>query len=932
MIARDHPRPLVDDRAGPPRGLGRPCWGRSPRAVPRGTRSPRRPASRSTEAIARAKPGDVITLAAGTYPGPIRLPAGVGLRGAGYRETTIDAGDGGGRRGDRGGTGAEVADLRIKGGQDGPARRRVPRASSSAGSTRPAAINGIRFLDVTGGRIEDVIARREPLRDPRRRAGATTWSSTARWPTTTASASASPRARATRRSTTASSGTSTGVFVGDRPGRPARPQPLLHARSRGSWRDQLGRRSLDDWKYLCGARRPLRRAPGRRSATPRPATIGRRGRSPGRSRGRRRRTGASRRSTGSRPRTGTSTATARTGRFDAGAFEVATTPARPADGTLTVRSDAGIKSAGIFDGNGREVAYLFHNLPLPAGEHPFWFPARDALGRKIPAGTYEVRSVEADHRWDYLGWVGDTGEAYPPGHTASVGLAGVAFDDAGRLFAAQGWSEDATNVRGYDAATGKVALDLRRVVDGQCGFATGPDGALYFAQPGEAGNWDLSRIDPARREGDRRRAKGPVARPARPLRGRLRPGRARRQALRPDTAGEQGLDRRRRRVAVGVGRRPGAVVHRVGPDDPRRLGHQRGQARAGARARRQGRLGAGFHEPRRRAALAAGDGRLAIAHGRRGTGPRPRCCPTRRPRPTSGWTIGRGDGPYGPYLPDRFLFQQAPGHPRPPRRAGARAPGASWPSSTRTGCSSSTRQGHYLWGTFGVFGNNTAPSFADPRRVYDTDGRRSLQMTVGPTARGTWRPEGSSTCPSSGRFLRRFRLRGQDLRRLPRQHAGPAVRRPDPLPLRRLPGRSHLRHHRRREAGLVLRAQGHEPRRPARRARRRRGRHGPRRQAVPRDPLRTASSSSSPTATCSASSIERRPVGRSSGTPRGTPTARWPTGCRAARRCPGPARIHSPYTFKPEEIERLHLRLHRRPGRVHRQRPPQGLARRRSGS
>src|SRR5207247_8959818 len=64
--------------------------------------------------------------------------------------------------------------------------------------------------------------------------------------------------------------------------------------------------------------------------------------------------------------------TARAGRYDVGAFEVPppSSPTRPPDGILTVRSDQGIKSAGVFAPGGKAVGFLFHNLPLPAGPHP----------------------------------------------------------------------------------------------------------------------------------------------------------------------------------------------------------------------------------------------------------------------------------------------------------------------------------------------------------------------------------------------------------------------------------------------------------------------------------------------------------------------------------------------------------------------------------
>src|SRR5262249_34186909 len=126
---------------------------------------------------------------------------------------------------------------------------------------------------------------------------------------------------------------------------------------------------------------------------------------------------------------------ARADRHDVGAFEVppADAPPRPPDGTLSVRSDAGLKSAGIFAPGGREVAYLFHNLPLAAGPRASWPPSRDFEGRPIAAGTYELRVVESALRWEYLHGVGNSGEIFPPGRTAPARPSSCAFDGHGRL-------------------------------------------------------------------------------------------------------------------------------------------------------------------------------------------------------------------------------------------------------------------------------------------------------------------------------------------------------------------------------------------------------------------------------------------------------------------------------------------------------------------
>ena len=157
--------------------------------------------------------------------------------------------------------------------------------------------------------------------------------------------------------------------------------------------------------------------------------------------------------------------------------------------------------------------------------------------------------------------------------------------------------------------------------------------------------------------------------------------------------------------------------------------------------------------------IAAGHGRLAIATGAEGM-VRVLTLADPKAKAKSGWTLGRGDGPFGPYLPDRFLFQDAPGAPRP-HVALALGPKGELAVVDSNRLLVFDEAGHYRWGTFGVFGNNTAPSFADPRRVYDTDGRRSLQLTVGPDGKGTWRPEGVFDVPVSGRFLGDFPFEGK---------------------------------------------------------------------------------------------------------------------------------------------------------------------------
>ncbi len=704
------------------------------------------------EAISRAKSGDVISLAAGTYAGGIRLPAGVGLRGAGYRETMIVSPQGGIGVAIEGGQGAEVSDLSIRGGKTalmvndatGAIVRRV-RVSE--------ATNGIRFSDVTGGRIENVIGdgNRYGVVVTRGRGVAVVNCSLAESKSLGLSL-ASGSGHAAFNNCVA--GSSTGVFVGTVEGI-VLDHNLYFTVFVGKLRDEIGRRSLDDWKYLSGLDA---------HSVEIPVTYN------GAGAGDYRPTGTLAWSLARAATTDWGVAKlagfdapdrdieghARAGRFDVGAYEITPTPSRPADGALAVRSDAGIKSAGIFDGQGREVAYLFHNLPLPAGEHPYWFPVRDYLGRPIPAGSYEVRSIEADHRWEYLGWVGDTGEASPSGHTASGGYSTVVFDDGGRLIAAQGWSEDATNLRCFDAATGKITWTFPGASP-VGGFSLGSDGALYFGYQGSQG-WDLLRIESA------------TGRVLSDANGRMRA----RLDVAKDVWGMVELDgnlfqtdTKANKVRIGPSDGSGwrTSVDIPAPSCPAadRTTHVVWVISEGKKVLALGPDGSVVAERDFTAlapkALAAGHGRLAIATGAEGL-VRVLEVPDPKAKAKSGWSVGRGDGPFGPYLPDRFLFQQAPGAPNSGVGL-ALGPHGELAVIDQNRLLVFDAKGTYLWGSFGVFGNGTAPSYSDPMRIYDTDGRRSLLLNDSGDGSPIWQPGVYYDLPVSGLMLGDFAVDGK---------------------------------------------------------------------------------------------------------------------------------------------------------------------------
>ncbi len=162
---------------------------------------------------------------------------------------------------------------------------------------------------------------------------------------------------------------------------------------------------------------------------------------------------------------------------------------------MTVAAGIGITSAGVFDGKGKLVAYLFQGLPLRAGKYPFWLPGRSYKGRVIEAGEYEVRQVESKLDWEYLGWIANTSESDVPGNSCAVNPRLVAFDNAGRLIAGRGLSEARDQIRGFEGATGK-GLWVHQGSSDMLGLVVAADGLLYVLRDG-VHETRLTRLDPA---------------------------------------------------------------------------------------------------------------------------------------------------------------------------------------------------------------------------------------------------------------------------------------------------------------------------------------------------------------------------------------------------------------------------------------------------
>jgi hypothetical protein len=697
-------------------------------------------------AVSRARSGDVITLPEGTFPGGIKLPDGVSLRGAGFRKTILDA-----RKVEvglsiNGGSGAEVADLTIS----GATRTDLAVKGASAVAVRrvrtTGSINGIQFTDVDKGRIENVVS------DDNRYGILVGGGSDNVVVNCTMARNAgiglslASGARPSAFNNCVAEG-STGVYVGESVVGPKLDHNLYFTLFTGKMGEQLGRRSLGDWKYLSGldARSVQMPVKFQGPATGDYRPIGALGWSLERAvtsdwgiaalGG----VDAPDRDIDGQPRVG---------RTDLGAFEVALTPPRPADGVVKVASGAGLTSAGVFEPKGHEVEYLFHNMPMEAGEYPFWLASRDFLGRPIPPGGYEVRSVESDFRWAYLGWIGDNGEAYPSSKTAPVSPSHLAFDGAGHLLVGHGWSEDATNLRGYDVATGKVDWTFGGS-SMMYGLTVGGDGMASIIRDGGPKKGELTRIDPKT---------GVLV----PLEGQPT-GRA--LIDKGDSAGIAELDGRiyladraanKLRFGPADGSRWDGAIDVPMPSSPA----------ADAKTKVIWVISAGQKvlaiSPEGKilqdrdfsqyapAALSASNGRLAIATRVDGK-VHILDLPDPKTRATAERSVGRGDGPAGPFLPDRFLFQRAPGQSDGGVSV-ALGSGGELAVAENGRVLAFDAQGKPTWNTFGVFGNGTAPSFADPGRVFDTGGRRSMLIEAGADGAGTWRPGTYYDLPASGEY------------------------------------------------------------------------------------------------------------------------------------------------------------------------------------
>ncbi len=698
-------------------------------------------------AVAGARPGTTVQLVAGTYQGGVTLPPGVSLRGAGYARTIIDASGQPVGIDVAGGAKATIAELTVC----GATRIDIAVHDSSGtvvrGVRTTGSINGVTFSNVNGGRMENVLSdgNRYGLVAGAGKHNVIVNCTAARNSSLGISLPAGDGTVVFNNCVVESA---TGLYLGSAVTNAHIDYNLYSALYAGKLEGQLGRKSIGEWSYLCGQDAhsvtlpvtfshpdagdftPVNRLSWALDRTPvtgfgasifagvaAPALDilgGKRGQS-----------------------------------LDLGAFSAHLTPARPADGMFVVKSGVGITSAGVFSKAGKEICYLFQNLPLAKGTYAFWLPSRDFQYRPIAAGGYDVRTVESQLRWDYLGKIGDTGKESPFGADAPLGAARLAFDAEGRLIAGNdGWAEDFIDERGYDGHTGKYLWSFRAGADTH-GIVVGQDGTAYLLRGSEK-DARLTRLNPKTGQVQTWKDGGYSA---------ILPGGGKMNGI-TELNGmlyltdDAGVDVVKAATPVAATTLPLPGASYPSADQHNNVVWILAQGKLFVEKPKFDAISmlmpiaSPVESP---CALAVCNGRMAIASQTLGKIFLFDCTDPKNLKPLG--SIGSGDGPYGAFAPDRFTFQRGPNHP-------GYSPSMALSPTGELAVGDGIRilvfdaQGKSLWYSFGVFGNGTTPSYGvTPRRFDVTDWSMALDLK-----NGTWQPEAYWQHPA---FSAKSQFRGE---------------------------------------------------------------------------------------------------------------------------------------------------------------------------
>ncbi len=688
------------------------------------------------QALAEARPGDTVVLPEGTFAQAIKLPAGVSLRGAGYGKTIVDGGTQPAAVAIAGGEGSRIEDLAVR--TKGSAAVRVEGARQVTLRRlllRGGAL-GVQLKDVTGGRVENVIVADVlvgvSLGGVRRVVVANC---------TIAGASSiglsvqGAEESAVFNNVVADAGIAV-VLGGPRRGL-AIDHNLYLALFAGKLEGQVGRVSLGPWRDVTGGLDAHSVKLDVKFASPqagdyRPVSV--LDWDPSR---------ATTADWGVAELAGVRAPEAdidgqpRTGPPDLGAYEVPALPSPPPDGTFAVAGAGTTTSAGIFRPDGTLVRYLFQDLPLRQGTYPFHLPARTQLGEAVAPGQYEVRVVESNLGWRYRGITGNAGVSSRRSDTDQDHTAIVRFAADGGLLMGNSWNERGENVRNRDLQTGHARWVFPGM-DAMYGLCAASDGDVYCLRDQGKGTYLLSRLD------------GKTGRPL--------PWKDAAEGLHklPDAepAGMDELDgvlyladRKNNKVYRSPLHRPafGQPIAVAAPSQPAAdckrgvLWLLSGADKLVALSK-DGQVVADFTGvPAPVVGLAVGGDRLAAASAATGKVHFFDCTDPRALKPAG--TVGRGDGPYGELLPDRFHFQAGP-YPTP--RHVSLALDAAGRLALRDVSGRIVvldAKGQAVYASIAQFGNKpTVAKFAgDERtRVFDSSGRFSWWVDA---KAGTWAPD-----------------------------------------------------------------------------------------------------------------------------------------------------------------------------------------------
>jgi hypothetical protein len=685
--------------------------------------------------LAKAKAGTTLVLPVGTFPGGLTLPPGVSLRGAGYAKTTLDAGTNAAGLALKGGEGSRIEDLSIE--TKGIAAIVVADARNV--EIRRVRIRGgalgVQWANVEGGRVENCIVADSlvGLSFQRVRAAVVVNCTFAGNASVGLSFSDAENITAFN-NLVADAGT--GIVINGKHDGLAVDYNLYRSLTAGKTDGQIARVTVPQWRDLMKGLDAHSVALRVRFASPdggdyRPVSV---------------LEWAPWRATTSdwgvaelaghkAPATDID-GKPRVGAFDLGAYEAPEVAAPKPDAEFRIADEEGTKSAGVFHSDGTLVRYLFHDLPLKKGTYGVLLTNRTQLGEAVPAGEYEIRVVESRLSWKYRRITGNAGVDSQRYNTDEAHVMRVAFAPDGSLLMGTGWNERNENLRSRNLQTGQAnwVFNGNEETRGLC--VSG--GVVYFLRPsGIKDTYKLSRLDGRT--------------------GKLIPWDNPKQELQPlADANLNGMDELGGTLYVADTKNN--KIYRASTEKPKfaePIDCPSPSQPAADRKRKivwvlsgldkllalspTGERIAECTSVRSPVGLAVHGDRLAIASAATGKIHFFDCSNPKELRPLR--TIGRGDGPYGPLVPDRFHFQTGPYNE-------ARPVSLALDESERIALKDVsgrvvvlTASGESQYASISQFGNQpTLALFGDDERVRAFDHRGRFSWWIDAKA-GRWQPD-----------------------------------------------------------------------------------------------------------------------------------------------------------------------------------------------